>query len=85
MAEPLPFVALRDGAFGREAVVVVDECRATAGGVADAVGAHLAESGYRGKLGSVRALDTYVPLGPAANTVLVQEEDIVAGVLRVAR
>ena len=82
---PLPFLALRDGAFGREAVVVVDECRATAGGVADAVVAHLAESGYRGKLGSVRALDTYVPLGPAANTVLVQEEDIVTGVLRVAR
>ena len=80
---PLPFEAIRGEAHGTAAVVVVDECRRTAGGIAEAVVADLAESGYAGRLASVRAADSYVPLGAAANLVLVQTPDIVAGVLRV--
>ena len=57
--------------------LVVDECRATAAGIADAVIADLAERGIGGRIGSVRACDTYIPLGPAANSVLVQEQDII--------
>ncbi len=60
----------------------MDECRRTAGGIAEAVVADLAESGYPGRLASVRAADSYVPLGAAANLVLVQTPDIVQGVLR---
>ncbi|MGI9629193.1 MAG: thiamine pyrophosphate-dependent enzyme [Longimicrobiales bacterium] len=82
---PLPLEEISQHAAGRRHVVVVDECRATAGGIADAVVAHLAEGGFSGRLGSVRAVDTYVPLGPAANTVLVQEQDIVDGVLAVTQ
>lgn len=77
---PLPTDALAEHARDCGAVVVVDECRATAGGIADAVVAHLAEAGVRVPLRSVRAHDTYVPLGPAADLVLVQEDDIVAAV-----
>jgi 2-oxoisovalerate dehydrogenase E1 component len=82
---PLPFEAIRREAEGMAAVVVADECRRTAGGIAEAVIADLAESGYVGRLGSVRAADSYVPLGQAANLVLIQTHDIVEGVRRVAR
>ncbi len=73
---PLPFEAIRQAAQEARAVLVVDECRATGAGIADAVVAHLAETGYKGRLASVRAVDTYVPLGPSTATVLVDEEAI---------
>jgi 2-oxoisovalerate dehydrogenase E1 component len=81
---PLPLARIREEAERARGVVVVDECRATGGGIAEAVLAHLAESGCRAKLRSVRAADTYVPLGPPARTVLVREEEIVAAVREVA-
>jgi 2-oxoisovalerate dehydrogenase E1 component len=74
---PLPFEAIREQAADCSRVLVADECRATGGGIADAVIASLAESGFRGRLGSVRAVDTYVPLGPPANLVLISDEQIV--------
>jgi len=77
---PLPLEAIRREAEGMRAVVVADECRRTAGGIADAVVADLAEAGYGGRLASVRAADSYVPLGGAANLVLIQTPDIVEGV-----
>ncbi|MEM7516938.1 MAG: transketolase C-terminal domain-containing protein, partial [Planctomycetota bacterium] len=79
---PLPFEAVREHAEACSAVLVADECRATGGGVAEALVADLAETGYRGRLGSVRAADSYVPLGAAANLVLISEEEIVAGALK---
>jgi 2-oxoisovalerate dehydrogenase E1 component len=79
---PLPTAALDEHAAACGAVVVVDECRATGGGIADAVLAHLAETGFGGPLRSVRARDSYVPIGPAADLVLVQEEDVVEAVRR---
>jgi 2-oxoisovalerate dehydrogenase E1 component len=81
---PLPFERIREEAANAKTVTVVDECRTTGGGIAEAVIAHLAENGCRAKLRSVRAADTYVPLGPPARTVLVQEEEIVAAVKEVA-
>jgi 2-oxoisovalerate dehydrogenase E1 component len=81
---PLPLEAIRDHAAGARAVVVVDECRATGGGIADAILADLAEAGVGPRTTSVRAADSFVPLGPAASTVLVSVEDIVSAVLRVS-
>ncbi len=78
---PLPVAALHRETAGARAVVVVDECRRTGGGVAEAVVAELAEAGHPGRLSSVRAADSYVPLGPAANLVLIQTPDIVRGVM----
>ena len=37
----------------------------------------LVESGYRGRLARVTSADSFVPLGPAAATVLLSEDDIV--------
>ena len=81
---PLPFEALERHAAECAGVLVADECRATGGGIADAIVARLAEHGYRGKLASVRAADTYVPLGSATAAVLLQEEEIVAAARRLA-
>jgi 2-oxoisovalerate dehydrogenase E1 component len=39
--------------------------------------ANLAETGFRGPMRSVRAVDSYVPLGAAANLLLISEEQIV--------
>lgn len=73
---PLPLEALRRELPGRRGVLVVDECRATAGGPADALLADWAESGQAGRFASLRAADCYVPLGSAADLVLVTEAQI---------
>jgi len=74
---PLPFDAIDREAKSAQKIVVVDECRATGGGIADAVVAHLAESGYGGEIRTVRSADCFIPIGPAADSVLVSEEGIV--------
>ena len=73
---PLPIDAIRQHAAECKRVLVADECRATGGGIADAVIAALAEDGYGKPLASVRALDTYIPLAAAANLVLLSEQQI---------
>ncbi|MDT8367560.1 MAG: thiamine pyrophosphate-dependent enzyme [Longimicrobiales bacterium] len=77
---PLPFDALEAAVEGCERVLVVDECRQTGGGVADALLAELVRRGTPATLDSIAAPDSFVPLGPAADTVLIQVEDIVARV-----
>jgi 2-oxoisovalerate dehydrogenase E1 component len=77
---PLPHAAVARHAAECGAVFVADECRATGGGVADEVIARLAEQGHRAPIGSARSADSYVPLGPAANLVMMGEREIVEGV-----
>lgn len=81
---PLPWEAIDQAAADADRVLVVDEARATGGGIADAVVAHLAEAGYSRPIASVRATDTFIPLGPAANLVLVQPDDIVRSAVALA-
>jgi 2-oxoisovalerate dehydrogenase E1 component len=75
---PLPFDAIRAHVEACGRALVVDECRATAGGIADAIVAHFAEAGSAARVRSIRAADSYVPLGSATAAVLVGEEQIVA-------
>ena len=82
---PLPFEAIRTHAEACGRVLVVDECRATGGGIADAVIARLAESSSAVRARSVRAADTYVPLGSAKAAVLVGEDEIVAAAQDILR
>jgi 2-oxoisovalerate dehydrogenase E1 component len=82
---PLPLDAIRTHAAEVGTVVVVDECRATGGGVADAVVADLAERRIGRKLGSVRAVDSFVPLGPATAAVLVGLDQVVAASVAAAK
>lgn len=72
---PLPVVAVREVVDQAGRVVVVDECRAS-GGWADAMVTGLLRAGYTGRIGTVTAADSYVPIGPAAPSVLISREEV---------
>ena len=80
---PLPMEAIHEHAEECGAVLVADECRATGAGIADAVVSGLVERGYRGRIRTARSADSYIPLGPAADVVLLSEDDIVDGATEV--
>ncbi len=77
---PLPERALIDAARDFGSVLVVDETRRS-GGVSEAVVTALVDAGYRGGISRVTSADSFIPLGPAADTVLVSEDDIVAAAM----
>src|SRR5215217_2065743 len=56
-------------------VLVVDETRRS-GGVGEGVLALLVDAGYVGVARRVAAIDSFIPLGPAAAHVLVSEDQI---------
>lgn len=72
---PLPTTPLLRQAERVGRVLLVDETRAT-GGLSEGLVTALVEGGYRGPLRRVAAKDSFIPLGDAANLVLVQERDI---------
>jgi 2-oxoisovalerate dehydrogenase E1 component len=82
---PLPHAVVLEHARACGRVLVADECRATGAGPADALIARLVEGGFGGRVASVRSADSYIPLGDAAQLVLLSEADIVAGALGVTR
>ncbi|MFC0529813.1 thiamine pyrophosphate-dependent enzyme [Phytohabitans kaempferiae] len=73
---PLPEADLLRHAAAFEQVLVVDETRRS-GGVSEAVVTLLIDHGYRDRVARVTSEDSYVPLGPAANAVLMAEDQIV--------
>jgi 2-oxoisovalerate dehydrogenase E1 component len=77
---PLPVEDIVREAEATGRVLVVDETRRT-GGIAEGVLAALADHGFTGPVARVAAQDSFVPLGDAANLVLVGED----GVRRAAR
>jgi 2-oxoisovalerate dehydrogenase E1 component len=72
---PLPVADIirESAATGR--VLVVDETRRS-GGVGEGVLAALVDAGYVGVARRVAAVDSFVPLGPAARQVLVSEDQV---------
>jgi 2-oxoisovalerate dehydrogenase E1 component len=72
---PLPTEALLRHASRFNRVLVVDETRRS-GGVSEGVVAALVDGGYRGALARVASADTFVPLGPATEHVLLSEAEI---------
>lgn len=81
---PLPMDEIRAHAAEVGAVLVVDECRATGGGVADAIVADLAERRIGRRYASVRAVDSFVPLGPATGAVLVGLDQVMSAAVAAA-
>ncbi|MFV0458753.1 MAG: thiamine pyrophosphate-dependent enzyme [Actinomycetales bacterium] len=77
---PLPEAEFTHIAEGFDAVLVVDECRRS-GGIAEPVIAMLADARYDGAIARVTSADSFVPLGPAADLVLLNEEDIINAAL----
>ena len=81
---PLPVADLLANATDVGRVVVVDETRHQ-GGVGEGVVAALVEGGFGGPITRVAARDSFVPLGDAANLVLVSEDDIADAVRAIRR
>ncbi len=59
-------------------MLIVDETRRS-GGVGEGVVAALVDRGYVGAALRVASVDSFVPLGPSAEYVLVGEESILEG------
>lgn len=78
---PLPIEDLLRHAEATGRVLVADETR-RGGGVSESVYAALLDGGYRGALARVTSADSFVPLGPAADTVLLGESEIESAALR---
>ncbi len=74
---PLPVDDIVAAVEATGRVLVVDECRRS-GGISEAVFTALIDRGVSAKMSRVAGLDTYIPLGSAANLVLIQEADILA-------
>lgn len=77
---PLPVSDMLREASATGRVLVVDETRAT-GGVGEGVLAALHGHGYRGGVAVVASKDSFIPLGDAALTVLLSEEEIEAAAM----
>jgi len=72
---PLPVEDLLREAAATGRVLVVDETRRS-GGVSEGVIAALVDGGFPGQVVRVASEDSFIPLGDAANAVLVSEEAI---------
>ncbi|WP_036565547.1 thiamine pyrophosphate-dependent enzyme [Nocardioides halotolerans] len=81
---PLPVGALLDEVAHAAAILVVDETRRS-GGVSEAVVTALVDAGVEAPVARVASADSFVPLGPAADTVLLQEDEILAAALALLR
>ena len=80
---PLPVAEMLRAAESTGRVLVVDETRRT-GGVGEGIVAELIDARFRGPIGRVAAKDSFVPLGAAANLVLVGVDDIVSAAISLA-
>jgi 2-oxoisovalerate dehydrogenase E1 component len=81
---PLPVAALVEAATRAFSVLVVDETRHS-GGVSEAVVAALVDAGIEAPVSRVTSADSFIPLGPAADAVLLQEEEILGAARRLLR
>lgn len=72
---PLPTADLLRHARATGRVLVADETR-RGGAVSDSVLAALVDAGFAGRIARVTSVDSFVPLGPAAETVLLGEQAI---------
>ncbi len=72
---PLPASDILFEARATGRVLIADETRRT-GGVSEGVLAALTDGGYRGRVARVTSEDSFIPLGPAAATVLLSQQAI---------
>ena len=74
---PLPVERVLEHARAYGKILFVDETRRS-GSVSEGLVAGLIDAGFAGPMRRVTSRDTFVPLGDAANLVLVSEDDVVA-------
>ncbi len=78
---PLPVADLLAEASATGRVLVVDETRRS-GGVSEGILAALVDAEFDGVMRRVTSVDSFVPLGPAADQVLLSEDQIVEQALK---
>ena len=81
---PLPLDEVVRHAAATGALLVVDECRES-GSVSEALGTAMAERASGARFARVTSADSFVPLGKAADLVLVSEGEIVDAALEIAK
>ncbi|NMN93706.1 thiamine pyrophosphate-dependent enzyme [Antrihabitans stalactiti] len=81
---PLPVEDLLREARATGRVLVVDETRRS-GGVSEGVVTALLDAGFDGRIARVTSEDSFIPLGDAADNVLLSEETIEAAAVRLIR
>ncbi|WP_228001386.1 thiamine pyrophosphate-dependent enzyme [Nocardia australiensis] len=74
---PLPVHDLLYHARATGRVLIVDETRCS-GGVSESICTALVDTGFAGRVVRVTSEDSFIPLGPAADTVLLAEDTIEA-------
>ncbi|MFI6998581.1 thiamine pyrophosphate-dependent enzyme [Nocardia sp. NPDC050175] len=72
---PLPLDDLLQHARATGRVLIADETRHS-GGVSESICAALIDAGFEGRISRVTSEDTFIPLGPAADTILLDEAKI---------
>jgi 2-oxoisovalerate dehydrogenase E1 component len=72
---PLPVADLLGEARSSGRVLIADETRHS-GGVGEGIIAALVEGGFSGQIARVSSVDSFIPLGDAANAVLLSEDTI---------
>ncbi len=78
---PLPVEDILREANATGRVLVVDETRRT-GGVSEGIVAALVDAEFDGQVARVASADSFIPLGDAANLVLVSESDVEQAALK---
>jgi 2-oxoisovalerate dehydrogenase E1 component len=78
---PLPVDDILREAEATGRVLIADETRRS-GGVSEGIVAALVDAGFQGRIARVTSKDSFVPLGAAANLVLLSEDEIGAAALR---
>jgi 2-oxoisovalerate dehydrogenase E1 component len=81
---PLPVADILREAEATGRVLVVDETRRS-GGVSEGIVTALVDGGFRGTVSRVTSRDSFIPLGAAANHVLLQEAEIEAAARALVR
>jgi 2-oxoisovalerate dehydrogenase E1 component len=81
---PLPHDDVTDHAAETGRLLVVDECRAS-GSPSEAILADVVDRGVTARIARVTSADSFVPLGDAAELVLVREAEIVDAARRLTR
>src|SRR5207302_641020 len=74
---PLPVADILREAEATGRVLIVDETRRS-GGVSEGIVTALVDEGFLGTISRVTSQDSFIPLGAAANHVLLQEAEIEA-------
>ncbi|MBL4619286.1 MAG: hypothetical protein JKX88_04220, partial [Marinicaulis sp.] len=78
---PLPMTSVIEALGERTNVLIVDECRKS-GSPSEEIIAEFVDRGCDLNLARITGVDTFIPLGPAADEVLVSEQGIVSAALK---